>query len=193
MQPPQFPSDPNQSAPPPFGVTPAPFGTPPPPQQYNPYAAPQAPLDYGQNVHLELAERGTRLGGAILDALVYVASMVPGGILLAVAGNKSGAMQTMGFILLAVGVIAAMVVNAMWLHQTGQSVAKRILGIKILRADGSRCSFPRIFFIRYLVPGIISNIPILGGFFGLANPLFIFRADYRCIHDLMADTIVVKA
>jgi uncharacterized RDD family membrane protein YckC len=35
-------------------------------------------------------------------------------------------------------------------------------------------------------------IPIFGLFFVLADTLMIFRADRRCLHDLMAGTRVVK-
>jgi hypothetical protein len=34
-------------------------------------------------------------------------------------------------------------------------------------------------------------MPYVGPFFGLANILFILRADRRCIHDHFADTKVV--
>jgi uncharacterized RDD family membrane protein YckC len=38
----------------------------------------------------------------------------------------------------------------------------------------------------------LESIPLLGGLFSLVNVCFIFRDDRRCIHDLIADTIVVK-
>ena len=45
-----------------------------------------------------------------------------------------------------------------------------------------------------LVPiHLISQVPFAGGFVGLADSLFIFRQDKRCIHDLIAGTKVVEA
>lgn len=44
-----------------------------------------------------------------------------------------------------------------------------------------------------MVPAVISAIPLAGAAFGLVDILFIFRADRRCIHDLIAGTHVVTA
>ena len=79
------------------------------------------------------------------------------------------------------------------LRQHGQSVGKRLLGIKIVRTDGARAGLGRIFSLRILVPNVIYMVPILGALFALVDALFIFRDDRRCIHDLMADTQVIAA
>ena len=79
------------------------------------------------------------------------------------------------------------------LYRHGQTLGKKILGIKIVRSDGSRAGLRRIVLLRYLVPGIIGAIPYVGFIFSLIDPLFIFGDEKRCVHDLMADTIVVDA
>jgi uncharacterized RDD family membrane protein YckC len=43
------------------------------------------------------------------------------------------------------------------------------------------------------VPALISAIPKVGRFFGLIDALAIFTPERRCIHDYIADTIVVDA
>jgi uncharacterized RDD family membrane protein YckC len=68
-----------------------------------------------------------------------------------------------------------------------------MLGIKIVRNDGSRAGLGRIFWLRMFVPGLVGAIPLVGGLFGLIDPLFIFGEEKRCLHDLIADTIVVTA
>jgi uncharacterized RDD family membrane protein YckC len=83
-------------------------------------------------------------------------------------------------------------VQAYFLFHDGQSLAKKLLGLRILRPDGTRASAVRVIFVRELVPaGLTSSIPLIGPLFGLADALFIFGSQTRCIHDYMADTIVV--
>jgi hypothetical protein len=50
-------------------------------------------------------------------------------------------------------------------------------------------SFSRIFWLRNVVNAIISVVP----FYGLVEVLFIFGEARQCLHDKMADTIVVRA
>lgn len=83
--------------------------------------------------------------------------------------------------------------NLTWLYRYGQTIGKRIVKIKIVRSDGDRASLGRILGLRIILVTILESIPFLGGLFSLVNICFIFRDDRRCIHDLMADTVVVKA
>jgi uncharacterized RDD family membrane protein YckC len=83
--------------------------------------------------------------------------------------------------------------TALWLHQHGQTIAKRLFNIRIVRSDGSRCSLLRVIFARWLPMAVLGAIPLVGPVMTLIDPLFIFRSDYRCLHDLIADTIVVRA
>jgi uncharacterized RDD family membrane protein YckC len=71
----------------------------------------------------------------------------------------------------------------------GQSIGKRITGIKITRTDGSRASLGRIFWLRNVVNGLLSLIPL----YGLIDALFIFAETRQCLHDKIADTIVINA
>lgn len=47
--------------------------------------------------------------------------------------------------------------------------------------------------LRYLPMHIVGQVPIVGALIGFINPMFIFRADQRCLHDLIAGTRVVVA
>ena len=47
--------------------------------------------------------------------------------------------------------------------------------------------------LRGFVVGLLDNIPIIGPLVSLVDPLLIFRDDQRCLHDHIADTIVVRA
>jgi len=81
-----------------------------------------------------------------------------------------------------------------WLVATnGQSIGKRLVGIKVVRTDGSRASFARIFLLRNVVNGLPNFLPYLGWLYQLViDPVFIFQDSRRCLHDMIADTIVVR-
>jgi uncharacterized RDD family membrane protein YckC len=179
---------------------------PPPLPAQNPYAAPTARVvDVVESGDLILADRGTRLGAAILDTLVGVGPIAVVGIVAAImlpASQRAGVDKStvvIGIIAILVFaiLIAVLIVNMVLLHRYGQTIAKRWLNIKIVRTDGSRCGLTRVIFARWLPVAVLNwifgLIPIVGVFLNLVDPLMIFRNDYRCLHDLIADTIVVKA
>jgi uncharacterized RDD family membrane protein YckC len=62
-----------------------------------------------------------------------------------------------------------------------------------VRSDGSPASFGRIVGLRYLPTSLITLIPVVGMFYALLDCLLIFRRSRRCLHDNIADTIVVTA
>jgi uncharacterized RDD family membrane protein YckC len=62
-----------------------------------------------------------------------------------------------------------------------------------VRADGSRASLARIFGRRNFVNGLPGSLPFLGYLYQLVDCLMIFGEKQQCIHDMIADTIVVKA
>jgi len=68
-------------------------------------------------------------------------------------------------------------------------MGKRLLEIRVVRSDGSQASLGRIFWLRNVVNGLLGIIPL----YAIIDVLFIFGQRRQCIHDLIADTIVVKA
>ena len=73
--------------------------------------------------------------------------------------------------------------------RNGQSIAKKLLGIKVVRTDGSPVSLGRLFLLRNVVNGIISLVPL----YGFVDALFIFGESRQCLHDRIAGTVVLKA
>ncbi len=59
--------------------------------------------------------------------------------------------------------------------------------------ERSYASLGRIFWLRNVVNLIPSVIPYVGNIYGLVDALFIFSESRQCVHDKIADTIVVKA
>lgn len=89
--------------------------------------------------------------------------------------------------------IALMVATMVLLTVRGQSIGKLLLGIHIVRnSDEGRAGFVKAVLLRTLLFGIIGNLRLVGPFFLIADVLLIFRQDRRCLHDLVADTKVVR-
>lgn len=76
-----------------------------------------------------------------------------------------------------------------FLKKAGQTIGKRIVGIKIVSLAGSNAAMSALI-TRYLIFFIFQSISSL---LSLLNFLFIFRDDRRCVHDLVAKTMVVYA
>ncbi len=166
-------------------------------QQQNPYAATQVTLnEQGPLESLELADRGIRLGAVLIDMLcigglgVVAAILVPA---MSKGGGNGGAGALIASLLFILGILALVIYNLVLLHRQGQTIGKRALGIKVVRTDGSHCALGRYIFLRILVTSLIGAIPFIGGIINLVGILLIFRASRKCLHDEIADTIVVKA
>ena len=59
--------------------------------------------------------------------------------------------------------------------------------------DHAAAGFVRAFLLRGTLPFLLEQISVLGLIFWIVDSCFIFRADQRCLHDLVAGTKVVKA
>ena len=171
--------------------------------QPNPYAPPTANVTgtVGSSDTIEQAGRGIRLGAAIIDGLVmalliYVPALVVGGTSGLFAGSTA---DPYAFffgpfgIALGVGFLIWAVITLILVKRNSQTIGKKLLGIKVVRSDGSHASLARIFWLRNIVNAIPSMIPIIGYVYSLVDHLFIFSENRQCLHDKIADTIVVKA
>lgn len=170
------------------------------PNQPNPYAPPQADVGDASDhdTQAELAGRGERLGAAILDGviagvLIGVPLFVGMDWNAAAAQNWAAAFSGIGASLAGIGFVVWVGLTAYFVYKNGQTIAKKIVGIKVVRSDRSRASVARIFWLRNFVNGIPGAIPYLGNVYALVDALFIFSESRQCIHDKIADTIVVKA
>lgn len=87
------------------------------------------------------------------------------------------------------GFVAWLYFTVIYVLANGQTIAKKWLGIKVVRTDGSRASFARIFWLRNLLNLALSIMPL----YGIIDSLFIFNESRQCLHDKIADTVVVNA
>jgi uncharacterized RDD family membrane protein YckC len=176
----------------------------------NPFAPPRAVVaDLGPD-HAATqapASRGVRLGATLIDCAFFLLTLAP--MMVLAYGLFPGA-RAQAVIPAAIACLVAFLVltGANWslLWRGGQTLGKRILGIRVVRSNGDRASFPRQVFVRYLLTSIVLGIPSLIAQ-GLApraadplswaawtmDALFIFGASRQCLHDMIADTKVVTA
>ena len=161
----------------------------------NPYAPPRAVVrDIPDPMSAtEPADRGTRLGAAFLDSIIIgVTIYLPLMFVFVIRGQNAetaGTLILLGSLLTVTGLVTWSWITIVYVKRNGQSIAKKILGIRVVRADGSAASLGRVFWMRNVVNGLMSIIPL----YGLIEILFIFGESRQCLHDKIADTIVVKA
>jgi uncharacterized RDD family membrane protein YckC len=173
----------------------------------NPYAPPAAVVQdiADPSAALEPADRGTRLVAAILDGIVggvmiyvplIVGFLIAGVPLAGSAGDVESAALNAAMGAIVVGLVLAGIGLTVWawltikyVRNNGQTIAKKLLNIKVVRTDGSPASLGRIFWLRNVVNTLISLIPL----YTIVDHLFIFGESRQCLHDKLADTIVIKA
>lgn len=166
--------------------------------QQNPYAAPVAnivdPSSFRDADDQLLAERVPRLGARLIDGFLAMVCASPAFFLIFDL-EESGELTTMGAVaggIAGAALLGLVVVNLVMLASRGQTIGKRAVGVAIVRTDGSPAELWRILLVRMLPLQVVQLVPLLGPIVGLVDPLFIFRDDRRCIHDLIADTKVVQ-
>ena len=91
-----------------------------------------------------------------------------------------------------IGFIVWCVITFMLVKRNGQTIAKKMLGIKVVRADGSPASRRPHLLAAQCRQRPAAVIPSRRST-GCIDPLWIFGEESRCLHDKIADTIVVKA
>jgi hypothetical protein len=145
------------------------------------------------------ADRGTRLGAQILDSLIF-AAMVYLPFVVAMVASVGVASPTMLENDGAAGLrhrrvdrgrrLRGVVVAHDHIHEAQRTIDRQETGRHQGRA---RRRFPsvggRIIWLRNILNGFISIVPL----YGLLDSLFIFGESRQCLHDKIADTIVINA
>jgi uncharacterized RDD family membrane protein YckC len=130
-----------------------------------------------------------RFAGSIVDGLLTTLAMIPGlGLMFAFVQNGDEDLSMIGMGVAMLGALAFSAYQWYLTATTGQTLAKRWFGMKIVKVDGSDVDF---------VSGVILRVWIIGAinmfvnFASLVDVLFIFGADSRCLHDYIAGTRVI--
>jgi uncharacterized RDD family membrane protein YckC len=142
-----------------------------------------------------LATRGSRFLAALIDG--FFATALSLAVMLPMYGTAYFRMATASKLSVLNGLIhyttVYYAIEGWFLYQRSQSLGKMALSLRIVRVDGNAASFGRTFRLRLFAFGMLGFIPFAGPFVGVIDCLFIFRSSRRCLHDTVADTIVVSA
>jgi uncharacterized RDD family membrane protein YckC len=171
----------------------------------NQYAPPKSAVaDVADQGATELASRVSRLVAVMVDSIIGFSGFVPAyavnfqTLAQQYRGNPVGVWvalaRTGGWFYL--GVLVALIVLAIdlvLLSRNGQTIGKKLMGIKVVRVDGSPVTLFRVFFLRYVCNTFLTLIPVAGSLYSLVDCLMIFGEKRRMAHDYIADTIVIKA
>ena len=150
-----------------------------------------------------LARRFLRLAAAMFDGFLNLAIVAPFFFFTDYIQRASTGQVGIGeqLLLMLVSVGGYLLIHGYWLVTRGQSVGKRLAGIQIVdHQTGALLPFLRVYVYRYmwmlpisllvmLIPGPADDN--LVNFVAIVDALFIFRADRRCLHDLIAGSKVV--
>jgi len=163
----------------------------------NVYASPKSNPENLQDSNdlRSLATRLSRFGASLIDSVILIALIIP--IMYFTSyfddldSNNEPDLIT-EFIYGLVSMVIYIAVNFKFLINNGQTIGKKMLGIKITKSNGTAIDLQTILkrFCFYFGIGLI---PMVGQILSLVNVLFIFGKGQRCIHDLVGDTIVVKS
>lgn len=166
-------------------------------------------LRCGDYVCADCYEIGPNGGESCLRCMARMPTMAPiakrfwanaldVGALVVVSGVALGSLDAAGvdpqhldYLLAALPILALCLVQLSLVSRSGQSVGKKLLGIRTLRSDGCHVAAWRVLILRNLLPLVLTFT--LPGIFRIIDAAFIFGDAQRCVHDYMADTIVVKA
>lgn len=131
------------------------------------------------------ASRSSRLAAQLING---VATLVPAApvFLIGVLDEELATFLLSG---VALGFLALACIQVYLLGTRGQSLGKLAMGIRIVSKDGTPAGLFALVFLRIIVPQFIAAFC---GLFSLIDALSIFSADSRCIHDVIASTIVVR-
>jgi uncharacterized RDD family membrane protein YckC len=140
-------------------------------------SGPPVPTDFEPGVRLGLpadgpgsvASIGARLGAFVIDAIV--ANLLAGLPYLLGVRYSAGAR---GFVVLGAFLLVELIFDTIY----GQTLGKRVLGIRVIRVDGDGLAAPQWLLLRTVLLGVLV-------------PAVVWDRDRRGLHDKASGTVVV--
>jgi uncharacterized RDD family membrane protein YckC len=160
------------------------------------YAPPQANVEDVAEAAQgpQLAGRVERLGAAILDTVFQSLVLWLVSLLTPYNPWDTQGRDAWSFngVSMAIGVLIFLMLNGYLLATRGQTIGKLLLKIRITRPSGEAASVTRLA-LRYGAGFAAGLVMAVIWVYSLVDCLLIFRKSRRCLHDVIGDTIVVKA
>jgi uncharacterized RDD family membrane protein YckC len=164
------------------------------------YAPP--PPDWSGQQQVAIAGHGSSAGfwirfvAYIIDgAILSVAAGVAIGVLLSCMAIFGADMANDDVLVIAIIIGVLLILPLGWLYEAlltssmhGATFGKRAIGARVVRADGTRLSFGRATARHFLKVIVTPLVP-----FAIGYLLAAFTSGKRALHDLMAETLVIKA
>ena len=162
-------------------------------ENVNPFQSPPQKVRGPAGEPDQVASRGIRLVGALLDGFLHIVAFgllaIPGWLAgSAVDANDEDLVVGLTVIFGFAGVFVLKMINWVMITNSGQSIGKRILGVRIIRIDGHPPGFVHGVLLRNWIPFVINQ---LCGLFAFFDAAWIFGRERRCLHDLIASTHVI--
>lgn len=163
------------------------------------FAPPRAHVEDLATGDMVLAGRGTRFLAALVDGILGAAvgwamfSLPFLRPLLKDAADRTDAhLWSLAPTSLLVGAVAFLLLQGWPLLKRGQTLGKMMFKLRIVRPDGTPPDAWRLLGLRYGIGMLANVVPAVAMIYGLIDSLLIFRRSRRCLHDTIADTVVVK-
>jgi uncharacterized RDD family membrane protein YckC len=140
------------------------------------------------------ASLGKRFQAMVIDVVIMMVCIFPFAQsqgLMEIAEKQGTIPPELALKLVLFQLMMFFVLHGFLLHQYGQTIGKRIIGIAIVTMDNQKPAFLFLILQRYVSQWLMGMVPVIGILLRLADVLAIFREDKRCIHDHLAKTKVI--
>ena len=151
--------------------------------------------ELGSGETVELARIGARFGARVLDAIIVAVVGIVLFIVLAAMSSSGDSADISGFgvtsilVGLVIGIGYEVVQIALW----GQTLGKRMIGIKVIHAAHGGLPGWGKAFGRWAIPGLLALIPLVGWLLSiLCYVSATWDRVYQGWHDKAAGTLVVR-
>jgi uncharacterized RDD family membrane protein YckC len=142
----------------------------------------------------QLASRTRRFMAMVIDMTAQMLALW----LMSVAtpwdpwADQTGGYWSFDFKGAAIGIAVFLVLQLYLLASNNQTIGKKLLGMRITRPDGAKVPLGRLIGLRSGLAFIFAPVYGAAIAFAVLDALFIFCQSRRCLHDLIADTIVIR-
>lgn len=165
--------------------------------QNNPYLCPGGflPTDYAGAIRqCEQSSLFRRWLGSVIDVFLQAMLLLAGSAAVQLAAPQL--FEKLGWWSRAVVMLASLLVffvtHGYLLARYGQTIGKRLMGMRIVSyASHQRLPLWRLFTLREGFLYTVVLIPGVGPVIALIDALAIFITDHRCLHDLLAGSVVI--